>query len=90
MSPNANATRMGRKGIARWIRKAGIRGAWRCFGIVLTLDLNQRGRPRIRSAANSLPMDRIHFGAADINNLPTSSGFTYLAMEGDLRAVSAA
>ena len=33
---------------------------------------------------------RIHFGTADMNNLPTSSGFTSLAMEGDLRAVSTA
>jgi hypothetical protein len=33
-------------------------------------------------------MDRIHFGTADMINLPTSSGFIYLAMERDVRAVS--
>lgn len=96
-SRNANAgsrennTRMVRKRIARWIRKARIRGGSRCVGFVLTPDVIQsNGRCGIWSTANSLQMDRIHFGAADMNNLPTSSRFSDLATEGDFRAVSTA
>lgn len=81
----------GRRRIARWIRKAGIRRSWRCFGPVLTPDvIHSNGRCGIRSTANSLPMDRIHFGPADVINLPTSSRFIHVAMEGEVRAVSAA
>lgn len=86
-----NGTRMERKRIARWIRKAGIRGGWRCFGTVLTSGVIQsNGRCGIWSTANSLLMDRIHFGAADMINLPTLSRFIYPAMERDVRAVSTA
>ena len=52
--------------------------------------IRSNGQRGIWSTANSLPMDRIHFGAADMTNLPTSSGFSYLAMEGDVCAVSTA
>ena len=80
-----------RERIARWIRKAGIRRGWRCFGTVLTPDVIQsHGRCGIWSTAKSLPMDRIHFGPADVINLLTSSGFTSLAIAGDVRAVSTA
>jgi hypothetical protein len=59
---------------------------------VLRYRVDARRDPKQRPVrtANSLPMDRIHFGAADMINLPTSSRFIYLAMEGDVRAVSAA
>jgi hypothetical protein len=82
---------MGRKRIAWWNRQAGIRGDWRCFGIVLTPGVIQsNGRCGIWSSANSFPIDRFHFRDAHMINLPTSSRFIYLAMERDIRAVSTA
>lgn len=92
-SPDAGAGprdkdyRLGRKRFARFLRKAGIRGAGRCFSCVVTPDAIQSSGRGISSTANSLPIDRIHFGAADMINLPTSSRFNYLAMEGDARTV---
>lgn len=68
-SPNTSAgsrdkdPRVGRKRIARLIRKAGIRGASRRFGTVLTPGVIQSNGPRgIWSTASSLPMGRTHCG----------------------------
>ena len=82
---------MGRKRITWWTRKAGIRGDWR----VLRYRVDARRDPKQRAVRDLVDRQFIsdrqnHFGAAHMINLPNLSKFIDLAMEGDVRAASAA